>query len=71
MLTTMPEEKSVPVSFRLTPRMRAFLQAAARHQQRSLTNTVEVLVEAYCRQHGLDVNESSTSKNSSESEYKA
>jgi uncharacterized protein (DUF1778 family) len=67
----MPQEKSVPISFRLTPRMRSLLQAAAHHQQRSLTNTVEVLVEAYCKQHGLAVKEPAISQESTEREYKA
>lgn len=49
----MAQEKTVATSFRLTPRVKALLSAAAEHQRRSLTNTVEVLVEAYCEQHGL------------------
>ena len=51
--TAMAQEKTIPVSFRFTPRTKELLEAAARHQRRSLTNTVEVLVETYCEEHGL------------------
>ena len=49
----MAKDKTTPVSFRFAPRTRELLEAAARHQKRSLTNTVEVLVESYCDENGL------------------
>lgn len=49
----MAQEKSIPVSFRFTPKTKALLEAAARHQKRSLTNTIEVLVETYCNANNL------------------
>lgn len=49
----MEQEKTVAVSFQLRPRVKAMLSAEATHQRRSLTNTIEVLVEPYCEQHGF------------------
>ena len=41
-------EKSVSVSFRVSPRFKELLGAAASHEKRSLTNMLEVLLERYC-----------------------
>lgn len=50
----MESEKTVGLSFRITPRMKRLLEAAAANEHRSLTNTLEILVEDYCRRHGID-----------------
>ena len=50
----MEPEKKVGLSFRITPRMKRLLEAAAAHEHRSLTNTLEILVEDYCRHHGIE-----------------
>jgi len=50
----METEKTVGLSFRITPRMKRLLEAAAAHERRSLTNTLEILVEDYCRHHGIE-----------------
>ncbi|MBF5006183.1 type II toxin-antitoxin system TacA family antitoxin [Diaphorobacter caeni] len=50
----MEAEKTVGISFRITPRMKRMLHAAAEHERRSLTNFFEILVEDYCLQHGIN-----------------
>lgn len=55
----MEPEKTVGLSFRITPRMKRLLEAAAANEHRSLTNTLEILVEDYCRRHGIDDQEDS------------
>jgi hypothetical protein len=50
----MEPEKTVGLSFRITPRMKRLLEAAAANERRSLTNTLEVLVEEYCRRQGIE-----------------
>jgi hypothetical protein len=49
----MPTEKTVAVNLRMSPQMKELLVAAAEHQRRSLTNTIEVLIESYCLDNGL------------------
>lgn len=50
----MPEEKSVSVSIRVTPRFKRLLQAAAEREHRSQTNLLETLLFAHCAKHGLE-----------------
>jgi uncharacterized protein (DUF1778 family) len=50
----MEPEKTVGLSFRVTPRMKRLLEAAAANERRSLTNTLEVLIEDYCRRHEIE-----------------
>ncbi len=50
----MAEEKSVSVSFRVTPRFKRLLQAAAEREHRSQTNLLETLLFAYCAKHGVE-----------------
>jgi hypothetical protein len=50
----MTEEKSVSVSFRVTPRFKRLLQAAAELEHRSQTNLLETLLFAHCAKHGVD-----------------
>ncbi|KVT83332.1 hypothetical protein [Burkholderia ubonensis] len=56
----MEAEKTVGLSFRVTPAMKRKLEAAAAQERRSLTNMFEVLVEDYCRMHGIGEDEVSS-----------
>lgn len=51
----MTAEKVISMSFRVSPRFKALLGAAATRENRSLTNMLETLVFAHCEQHGLEV----------------
>ena len=55
----MEPEKNVGLSFRVTPRMKRLLEAAAANERRSLTNTLEILIEDYCRRHEIEDQENS------------
>lgn len=50
----MQGEKTVGISFRVTPRIKRLLAAAAEHERRSLTNMLEVLVEEFCLRNDID-----------------
>lgn len=50
----MPEGKNVSVSFRVSPRFKNLLEAAAARERRSLTNMLETLLFAYCEQQGIE-----------------
>jgi hypothetical protein len=47
------EQKTEALNFRVSPALKAALQAAARKEHRSMANMVEHLVLRYCEQHGL------------------
>lgn len=49
----MPEGKNVSVSFRVSPRFKALLEAAAARERRSQTNMLEMLLFQYCDEHGI------------------
>lgn len=49
----MDAEKTVGMSFRVTPRTKRLLAAAAEHERRSLTNMLEVLVEEFCARNKI------------------
>ncbi|WP_194724093.1 hypothetical protein [Noviherbaspirillum malthae] len=49
----MPSEKNVSISFRVSPRFKMLLEAAAARENRSLTNMMETLLFAYCERHGV------------------
>lgn len=49
----MPAEKTVSVSFRVSPRFKHLLEAAAASQRRSQTNMLETLLFDYCAQRGI------------------
>jgi hypothetical protein len=49
----MAAEKTVSMSFRVSPRFKALLEVAAARENRSLTNLLETLLYAHCEQHGL------------------
>ena len=62
----MDAEKTVGLTFRVTPRMKRMLEAAARYERRSLTNMFEVLVDEYCQRKGIverDLDSSRTDAN--------
>ena len=49
----MQSEKTVGLSFRVTPGLKRMLEAAAAYDRRTLTNMLEVLVEDFCKRHGI------------------
>jgi hypothetical protein len=51
----MAAEKTVSVSFRVSPEFKALLEAAAQAERRSQTNMLETLLLEYCRKHGIQV----------------
>lgn len=52
---TMTAEKTISMSFRVSPKFKALLEVAAARENRSLTNMLETLVFAHGEQHGLVV----------------
>ena len=50
----MGEEKSLSVSFRVTPYFKRLLQAAAERRHRSLTTLMDMLLFAHCVMPGLE-----------------
>ena len=57
--SNMPAEKTVSMSFRVSPKFKSLLQTAAARENRSLTNMLETLLYAHCDRNGL-VEESPT-----------
>lgn len=51
----MPAEKTVSVSFRVSPEFKALLEAAALQENRSQTNMLETLLLDHCRRNGIQV----------------
>lgn len=51
----MSAEKSVAVSYRVSARFKALLEAAAAREHRSQTNMLEALLFQYCSTHGIDI----------------
>ncbi len=47
------EQKTETLNLRVSPKLKAALQAAARREHRSMANMVEHLVLGYCEEHGL------------------
>ena len=60
----MQAEKTIGMSFRVTPRTKRLLAAAAEHEKRSLTNMLEVLVEDFCVRNGINEKTSSSERGS-------
>lgn len=52
--TDMSAEKTIAVSFRVSPRFKLLLEAAASREHRSQTNMLETLLYAYCEQNGIE-----------------
>lgn len=59
---TMATDKTVSMSFRVSPTFKALLEIAAARENRSLTNMLETLVFAHCEQHELSVPPAKVSK---------
>ncbi len=49
----MPAEKTISVSYRVTPEFKELLELAATREKRSRTNLLEWLLAEYCRGTGL------------------
>lgn len=49
----MTAEKSISISFRVTPRFKELLEQAAAQEHRSQINMLEVLLYEYCRTQGI------------------
>lgn len=49
----MAAEKTLSMSFRVSPKFNALLKAAAARQNRSLTNMLETLLFEHCEHHGV------------------
>jgi hypothetical protein len=49
----MPAEKTVSVSFRVTPEFKELLEEAAAREQRSQTNLLEKLLFDHCQRVGM------------------
>lgn len=49
----MPAEKTVAVSFRVSPRFKSLLEAAAAKERRSQTNMLETLLFDFCEVEGI------------------
>jgi hypothetical protein len=52
---TMTAEKTISMSFRVSPKFKALLEVASARENRSLTNMLETLVIAHCEQHGISL----------------
>ena len=62
----MPAEKSVSISFRVSPTFKKLLVLAAEREHRSQTNLLEILLFDHCEQVGLHID--STAQSSPETE---
>lgn len=49
----MPAEKTVAVSFRVSPSFKQLLEAASARERRSQTNMLETLLFDYCERNGI------------------
>lgn len=58
----MSAEKTVAVSFRVSPRFKQLLEAAAARENRSQTNMLETLLYQFCEQQGIDWQNSASKK---------
>ncbi len=52
----MHEPKTEVLNLRMSARLKALLRAAAVHERRTLSNMLEVLIENYCRENRLGIN---------------
>jgi predicted transcriptional regulator len=51
----MPAQKTVAISFRVSPHFKKLLEAAAERSHRSQTNMLETLLLDYCQEQGIAV----------------
>jgi hypothetical protein len=56
-MAPMPKTKTETLSFRVEPRVKQALRAAAEHERRSLANMIGVMVLEFCEKHGIAVPE--------------
>lgn len=56
----MSAEKTVSISFRVSPDLKAKLEAAAAKENRSLTNMFETLILSHCQQERVTTSTPST-----------
>ena len=50
----MASDKTISISFRVSPRFKRLLERAAARERRSQTNMMETLLFDYCSKNGLD-----------------
>lgn len=50
----MAREKTISISFRVSPKFKAMLRLAAAKENRSCTNMLEALLFSYCERHSVD-----------------
>ena len=59
----MPAEKTIAVSFRVSPRFKQLLESAAERERRSQTNMLETLLFDYCTEQGIGAAPAASKKN--------
>lgn len=66
----MAQGKTISVSFRVSPRFKSLLEAAASpcRERLSLTDMFETLLFAYCDEHGIEVADETAPNASSKGE---
>ena len=52
-MEAMAERKSEVVNLRMSPRVKELLRLAAGQERRTLSNMLEVLIEDFCKHHGI------------------
>lgn len=50
---SMSERKTEVVNLRMSPRVKELLRLAAAQERRTLSNMLEVLIEDFCKEHGI------------------
>lgn len=60
----MAASKSATLTFRIDPVLKEALKTAASKEHRSISNMVEVLILAHCKQHGINMSPQLISKDS-------
>lgn len=59
---TMASAKTATLSFRIEPRLKDALRAAAELEHRSVANMIEVMIRDYCDRAGIDQSEQPAAK---------
>lgn len=62
----MPAEKTIAVSFRVSPRFKLLLKTVAARDRRSQTNMLETLLFDYCEERGIVAEAIELTKNEAE-----
>jgi hypothetical protein len=63
MASPRPKVKTVTMTLRVDPRIKAAVEAAAQRDHRSMTSLIEVLILNHCRSVGLNPMRSSEERN--------